>query len=138
MQNPSLPTAEQEYARLFPNQAIPEWALTKIKLLELHNCSIKGDGIRTVPLSLVVGTTHPSYGDKVRYVDMLKAKKKSNFRPDNWPGFLNADTSTLTLTRLAGTDDYYISGEGNHRISALKLAGRESITCDVQIAYPAS
>ena len=138
MLNPSPTTAEQEYARLFPNQAIPDWALGKVKLLDYGKYLYKADGIKTVPLSLVVGTTHASYGDKVRWLNMLTTKKKSNFRPDNWPGFLNADTSTLDLIRLAGTDDYYISGEGNHRISALKLAGREFITCNVQVAYPAS
>lgn len=138
MLNPSPTTAEHEYARLFPNQAIPDWALGKMKLLEYHKYSLKEDGSKTVPLSRIVGTTHGSYGDKVRWLNMLTAKKKSNFRPQNWPGFLSADTSSLDLIRIDGTEDYYINGEGNHRISALKLAGRESISCNVQIAYPAA
>lgn len=136
MEDPSIPTAEEEFARLFPGQEIPNWALTKIKLLHCDDFVCKGDGIRTVPLSLIVGTTHTSYGNTERWLDMLKAKKRDNFRPANWPAFLNADTSTLDLIRIAGTDEYYISGEGNHRISALKLAGRYSITCHVQIATP--
>jgi hypothetical protein len=138
MDNPSPVTAEEEYARLFPGQAIPEWALGKVKLFEDKKFIITEEGIKTVPLSLVVGTTHPSYGDKVRWLNMLTTKKKSNFRADKWPGFLNVDTSQLCLVRIAGTDDYYIYGEGNHRISAHKLAGTESITCSVGVATPRS
>lgn len=136
MQNPSPATAEQEYARLFPNQIISEWALDKMKLFEFHDFMLREDGVRTVALSQVVGTTHTSYGGKARWLDMLTAKKKTNFRPANWPGFLNAATSTLDLIQVAGSDDYYINHEGNHRISALKLAGKQSITCNVQVAIP--
>lgn len=136
MENPSPATAEEEYARLFPGQAIPEWALAKMQLFDYYKYTVREDGIKTVPLALVVGTAHARYGGVARWVDMLTAKKKSNFRAANWPDFLNADTSQLGLVRIAGTDDYYISQEGNHRISALKLAGRESITCSVQVATP--
>lgn len=136
MENPSPRTAEEEYARLFPGQAIPEWALSKMQLFESYKFAVREDGTKTVLLSLIVGTAHMRYGGTTRWLNMLTAKKKSNFRADNWPEFLNADTSQLCLVRIAGTDDYYINGEGNHRISALKLAGRESITCSVQVATP--
>jgi hypothetical protein len=136
MEEPSIPTAEEQYARLFPGQAIPKWALATIKLMDDNGYVRKHDAIRTVPLALIVGTTHALYGNSERWLDMLKTKKRYNFRSDNWPGFLSADTSTLELIQIAGTEEYYISGEGNHRISALKLAGRYSITCSVQIATP--
>jgi hypothetical protein len=136
MQNPSPTSGAEEYARLFPGQAIPDWALSKMHLFEYNKFTLKAGGIRTVPLTRIVGTTHPRYGGKVRWLDMLNAKKKSNFRAGNWPAFLNANTSTLDLICIAGTEDYYINAEGNHRVSALKLAGKESITCNVDVAYP--
>lgn len=131
------PVPEEHYARLFPGQAIPAWALDKMELFEEHNFTVRAGIVETVPLAQVAGTNHASYGNKLRWLDMVtRAKKSRNFELKNWPGFLDADTSSLDLVRIAGTDKYYIYFEGNHRVSALKLADKPSLRCHVFVAHP--
>lgn len=92
--------------------------------------------METVRLEQVVGTDHESYGNKLTWLQMLTyAKKRSNFRPGRMPGLLATDPSRLQLERIDGTQDYYLVGEGNHRLSAYKLSGMETINCAVCVAY---
>jgi hypothetical protein len=137
MIDPTKPLPEDHYALLFPQQPTPAWALEKMELFESDNYDFLQEQTETVPLAHVVGTNHPNYGNKLSWLDMLtRSKRSSNFALTNWPGFLDAKTSNITLARLAGTDKYYIFSGGNHRVSGLKLAGRPTITCSVVIAHP--
>jgi hypothetical protein len=137
MTYPPKLSPEAHYAQLFPQQAIPAWALEKIALFVPNEFILREERVETVLVTQIVGTDHPSYGNKVRWIDMLtRTKKSSNFALRNWPSFLNAKTSNITLARIAGTDNYYIYFGGNHRVSALKLADKRYITCTVAVAYP--
>lgn len=137
MTDPDKPLPEPHYARLFPNQPIPAWALDKMELIEEYKFTIGPGRVERVALAQVVGTNDASYGNSLRWLDMLTRGRKSfNFWENNWPGFLDADTSEVELVRIAGTDEYYIYGEGNHRISACKLAGKPFLQCLVKVAHP--
>lgn len=128
MTSSTKPLPEEHYALLFPNQAIPAWALEKMELFEEHKFTVRSGTVETVPLAHVVGTNHDRYGNQLRWLDMLtRAKKSHDFRLANWPGFLNADTSTLDFVRISGTDKHYIYFEGNHRVTAFKLAGKRHV-----------
>ena len=136
MADPTKPSPEQNYARLFPGQPIPAWALEKIDLLEEGEFIISEGGVELVPLAQVVGTRHYAYGG-LRWLDMVtRGQKSDNFSLDNWPGFLNADTSDLSFVRIAGTTSYYLQSEGNHRLAALKLAGKNFLRRPVAVAHP--
>ncbi len=137
MTDPTKPPPEEHYALLFPKQAIPAWALDKMELFDDSKFTVREGVVETVPLAQVVGTNHARYGNNSRWLDMLtRAKKSSNFRLDNWPGFLDADTSNIVLVRIAGSEKFYIYFGGNHRVSALKLAGKLALKCQVQVAHP--
>ncbi|TVT36989.1 hypothetical protein FNT36_24280 [Hymenobacter setariae] len=136
MTNPPKLAPEAHYALLFPQQAIPAWALEKMELFVPNEFILREERVETVLVTQIVGTDHPSYGNKVRWIDLLTCtKKSSNFALRNWPGFLNAKTSNITLAHIAGTDKYYIYFGGNHRVGALKLADKKYITCTVAVAY---
>lgn len=129
--------AEEHYAILFPNKTVPAWAYEKIRLFDDQRYSTRIGVVETVPLNRVVGTTHWSYGNKLTWLQMLThAKKRSNFRPDRFQGLLVSDPSRLGFGRIDQTDEYYLWGEGNHRLTAFKLAEIESIECHVDIAFP--
>lgn len=129
--------AEKHYAILFQNKAIPAWAYEKIRLFDAQRYNTRIGAIETVPLNRVIGTSHWSYGNKLTWLQMLTyAKKRSNFRPDRFEGLLASDPSRLDFVRIDQTDEYYLWGEGNHRLTAFKLAGIESIECHVYVAFP--
>ena len=129
--------AEEHYAILFPSKTIPGWAYEKIRLFDDQRYNSRIGGVETVLLNRVVGTTHWSYGNKLTWLQMLTyAKKRSNFRPDRFEGLLASDPLRLHFVRIDKTDEYYLWGEGNHRLTAFKLAGIESIECHVYIAFP--
>lgn len=129
--------AEEHYNVLFPGKPIPAWAYEKIRLFDDQRYDTKIGVVETVPLRRVVGTAHWSYGNKLTWLEMLTyAKKRSNFRPDRFQGLLASDPAKLDLVRIDQTDEYYLYGEGNHRLTAFKLAGIESIECLVYVAFP--
>lgn len=129
--------AEEQYAILFPGKPIPAWAYEKIRLFDDQRYYTRTGTVETVSLSRVVGTTHQSYGSKLTWLQMLAyAKKRSNFTPERIKGLLASDPSRLDFIRIESTDEYYLCGEGNHRLTAFKLAGIESIECHVHIAFP--
>ncbi len=129
--------AEEQYAILFPGKPIPAWAYEKIRLFDDQRYDTRTGVVETVPFSRVVGTTHQRYGNKLTWLQMLAyAKKRSNFTPDRIKGLLAFDPSRLDLVRIDKTDEYYLRGEGNHRLTAFKLAGIESIKCHVYVAFP--
>ncbi len=129
--------AEDHFALLFPGKPIPAWANEIIQFFDDSIYHIHDGKVETVKLEHVVGTTHPSYGNKLTWLQMLTyAKKRSNFRPDRMPGLLTTDPSRLAFVRVDETQNYYLLGEGNHRLTAYKLAGMEAIDCTVYMAYP--
>lgn len=88
-------------------------------------------------MAQIVGTSHARYGNSLCWLEMLTIAQSSyNFELSNWPGFLNAITTDIVIARLDGTDKYYIIEEGNHRVTAHKLAGRLTISCSVAVASP--
>lgn len=129
--------AEEHFALLFPGKPIPGWAYETIRYFDYHAYKIGEERVETVRLDEVVGTTHPSYGNKLTWLQMLTyAKKRSNFRPERMPGLLATDPSWLHFARMDGTKEHYLVGEGNHRLTAYKLAGMETIDCTVCVAHP--
>ncbi len=131
--------AEEHFAVLFPGKPIPAWAYETIKLFDDQRYDIRIDvvEIKTVPISRVVGTTHCNYGNKLTWLQMLTyATRHSNFRPDRFQGLLALDPTKLNFIRIDQTDEYYLCGDGNHRLTAFKLADVESIKCHVYIAFP--
>ncbi len=129
--------AEEHFALLFPEKPIPGWVYETIRYFDYHAYKIGEERVETVRLDEVVGTTHPSYGNKLTWLQMLTyAKKRSNFLPERMPGLLATDPSRLHFARMHGTKDYYLIGEGNHRMTAYKLADMETIDCTVCVAYP--
>jgi hypothetical protein len=50
--------------------------------------------------------------------------------------YMNTKTHTVDLARIDGTDEYFISGEGHHRITLWKLSDLNFKTLPVSIAIP--
>ena len=115
------------------------WAHDQLKLFDLDKFrKFKNFTTEThktdqkIFLSSIIGTDHPSYGDKESWLSMLSNGKRieKNLRsylekPDF---FENRDKynypHTLSYSTING-EDFYISGSGNHRTTIAKFVFAE-------------
>lgn len=130
-------TPEEIFEALFPDRAIPAHLLQQIELFnEVAYIPSATTVIEKVYLTDIVGTSHPRYGDRNTWLQMIThAKNFSFFKPENFFSFLRNSMESISLVRIGNTERYYITN-GNHRIAAQKIAGYKYITCKVNVVIP--
>lgn len=130
---------EEKFQQYFPGKEIPDRAFQEIKFFDEdkykvdHAVTIR----RPVSLCKIVGTIHPKYSEKEkrdRWIDMLVEGKKinySHFKPSKIDTILAPESlKNLLLVHVPADNEFYIYGDGNHRISFNILSDKDFIEID--------
>lgn len=116
----------------------PEHAFREIKLLDetTYRLDYKTTITRPVPIPLIVGTNDPKFGQNGhRWIDLfLRFKKLKSFA--TWEEQINTALDTrlsqgIQLVHIPQTNEYYIYGEGVHRIAFHKVSGNDFVMASV-------
>lgn len=122
----------------FHEERIPKHAFCEIKLLDevTYRLDYNTTITRPVPIPLIVGTNNPKFGQNGhRWIDLfLRFKKLKSF--ETWEEQINTALDTrlsqgIQLVHIPQTNEYYIHGEGVHRIAFHKVSGNDFVMASV-------
>lgn len=132
---------EESFRKFFPSNDIPAHAYNTVQAYNLDDYKFADQRDELVDLSKIRGTYYTKYNKhKCRWIDMLYHLERIN-NNDFWPQKIDRilheyKTHTVDLARIEGTDEYFIFGEGHHRITLWILSDLGFKTLPVSVAKP--
>lgn len=134
-------TVEEKFKLFFPSNDISTDAYSIVKAFNIKDYKFKDRRDELVDLSKITGTYYDKYNKHgCRWIDMLYHLERIN-NNDFWPQKIDRilheyKTHTVDLARIEGTNEYFIFGDGHHRITLWKLSDLNFKTLPVSIAIP--
>jgi len=130
---------EESFRKFFPSNDILADAYNVIKPFNRKDYKYTNRKQELVDLSKISGTWYDRYTkNNIRWIDMLyhlDRIKNNDFWPQKIERILHEyDTHNIDLARIEGSDEYFIWGNGHHRVTLWKLSDLGFKTLPVSLA----